>query len=105
MPINYEAIGKRIRKKRISLEWTQEQLAEKADLSPSFLGHIERGTRKMSLATAVALSRVLELPMDAMMGTMYENLYYLNVNYAEFQGLIRTLESVVEQFGRFQGGK
>ena len=40
---------------------TQEQLAEKLQLSTSFLGHIERGTRKASLETLIALCNALDV--------------------------------------------
>lgn len=49
--IDYERIGLRIRKARKEAHKTQEQLAEDTGISVSFLGHIERGARKMSLET------------------------------------------------------
>ena len=48
--------------------WTQGcrslELAEKCNLSVSFLGHIERGSRKMSLETLVTVCEVLNLSAD-----------------------------------------
>ena len=44
--------------------WSQEQLAEMAGISPSFLGHIERGTRVASVDTLVALCNALEVTPD-----------------------------------------
>lgn len=38
-------IGKRIRRKRIEKGWCQEELAEKVDLSASYIGMIERGKK------------------------------------------------------------
>ena len=40
---------------------TQEQLAERAGISTSFLGHIERGTRKASLDTVIRLCNALKV--------------------------------------------
>ena len=60
---NNEAIGRRLRKQRLTLQLTQEQLAEKAGISFSFLGHIERGTRIASVETLARLSKALELDM------------------------------------------
>lgn len=57
--INYAAIGAQIRRRRRELRLTQEELAEMADIAPSFLGHIERGTRKPSVETLVHLSEAL----------------------------------------------
>lgn len=59
--MDYLGLGKRIRMHRRSLQMTQEQLAEQCGISVSFLGHIERGTRKASLETLVALSNVLQV--------------------------------------------
>ena len=60
---NNEAIGRRLRKQRLTLQLTQEQLAEKAGISFSFLGHIERGTRIASVETLARLSKALEMDM------------------------------------------
>lgn len=60
-PIDYRLIGQKIRRARQDLHLSQEQLAETCDLSASFLGHIERGTRKMSLETFAALCTALRL--------------------------------------------
>ena len=59
--MNYNALGKRIREHRRALGLTQEQLAERTGVSLSFIGHIERGTRKASLDTLVAISNALNL--------------------------------------------
>ena len=62
--INYKEIGKRIRVERRRRELTQERLAELADISDSFLGHIERGGRALSIETLVKLANVLELSIE-----------------------------------------
>jgi len=59
MNMNYDALGRRIRAQRRSIKMTQEQLAEKTGVSLSFIGHIERGTRKASLDTLVSISNAL----------------------------------------------
>ena len=65
--MDYSSLGARIRRERILRGWTQEQLAEKANISLSFLGHIERGTRKASLETLVALANVLNASIDELL--------------------------------------
>ncbi len=65
--MDYSSLGARIRRERILRGWTQEQLAEKANISLSFLGHIERGTRKASLETLVALANVLNASVDELL--------------------------------------
>ena len=57
----YRYIGKTIRSLRIQHQMTQEKLAEAADISISFLGHIERGTRKASLDTVVKICNALKV--------------------------------------------
>ena len=47
--VDYEGVGQRILKQRKAKQLTQEQLAENAGISLSFLGHIERGTRVASV--------------------------------------------------------
>ncbi len=59
--MDYEAMGRRVKKLRKAAGLTQEQLAEKSNLSPSFLGHIERGTRVASLQTLVAICKALDV--------------------------------------------
>ena len=62
--IDYTAMGGRIRNARQSLGLSQLELAEQCGLSASFLGHIERGSRKMSLETLVSVCEALNLSAD-----------------------------------------
>lgn len=62
--IDYAAMGVRIRTARLDAGLSQSELAEKCNLSVSFLGHIERGSRKMSLETLVTVCKVLNLSAD-----------------------------------------
>lgn len=57
---NYD-IGKIVRQERLEQGWTQEELAEKTDMSPSFIGQIERGVKVVSLDTLERLSQVFGL--------------------------------------------
>ena len=57
----YEDFGRRVRQQRIALQMTQEKLSERAAISLSFLGHIERGTRKASLDTVIRLCNALKV--------------------------------------------
>ena len=62
--MNYVDLGKKIRQVRRQKSMTQEQLAEKAGISASFLGHIERGTRIASLETLIELCNTLQVSPD-----------------------------------------
>ncbi len=57
----YQSIGKNIRGARGQRGWTQEQLAEKANIHPAFLGQIERGIKKPSLKTLKQVADALGL--------------------------------------------
>jgi transcriptional regulator with XRE-family HTH domain len=52
--------GDNVRKLREQREWTQEQLAEKADLDQTFISGIERGTRNPTIITVTKLSKALK---------------------------------------------
>lgn len=62
--LDYHEIGKRIQNKRKELKITQEKLAEKIDVSPSYISEIERGTSISSLATIFNIATVLDLNLD-----------------------------------------
>ncbi|NLO85208.1 MAG: helix-turn-helix transcriptional regulator [Clostridiales bacterium] len=71
--MDYVDLGRRIRKQRTSLGWTQEALAEKIGVSTSFVGHVERGSRKASLETIVALSNSLGVSLDYLLAGSLNN--------------------------------
>jgi transcriptional regulator with XRE-family HTH domain len=62
--IDYVEIGKRIRFARTQHKLTQEKLAEKVDVAPSYISEIERGTSICSVAVLVNIADVLELNID-----------------------------------------
>lgn len=66
--IDYAAIGKRIRQNRRWEDVTQQQLAEMIGCSTSFIGHIERGSRKMSVETLEAICMALNVSSDYLLG-------------------------------------
>jgi len=59
--INYRIIGLNVSIHRHSLNWTQEQLAEKAGLSKQFVGNIECGRAIPSLKTVLSLCDALNV--------------------------------------------
>lgn len=62
--LDYAKMGMRIRQVRKAKGWSQDALAKKCGISMSFLGHIERGTRIMSLETFVNICGALEAGAD-----------------------------------------
>ena len=65
----YRVVGKRVRQLRLQRKLNQEQLAERAGISASFLGHIERGSRKLSLDSFCRIARALGCSADALLPT------------------------------------
>jgi transcriptional regulator with XRE-family HTH domain len=62
-----EAFGLKMRMRRYALGLTQEELAEKADLHPTYVGSVERGERNIALENIVAVARGLDCsPKDLM---------------------------------------
>ncbi|HEV2988636.1 MAG TPA: helix-turn-helix transcriptional regulator [Candidatus Angelobacter sp.] len=57
-----ERFGKRLRSLRIAAGLTQEQLAEKSDISVDFLSLIERGRNSPSFDNLDSLASALQLP-------------------------------------------
>ncbi|TCL58893.1 helix-turn-helix protein [Kineothrix alysoides] len=62
--IDYKELGKRIRSERRKQDLTQEKLAEMADISESFMGHIERGGRTLSIETLAKIANALNLSIE-----------------------------------------
>ncbi len=62
--MNQIALGKRIRSERRARGLTQEQLAEKVDLSTTYIGFIERGERTMTLNTLTTIANELHVSVD-----------------------------------------
>ena len=59
--MDYRELGKRVRQQRTMCGLTQEELAEKSGISCSFVGHIERGEKKFSIGTLVALCNAMKI--------------------------------------------
>ena len=62
--LDYIEIGKRIRTERENFEMTREKFSEILNISPYFLGQIERGERKMSFNTLTNLCESLHITID-----------------------------------------
>lgn len=62
-----KAFGLKVRMKRFEMSITQEELAEKADLHPTYVGSVERGERNIALENIILLARALRCsPKDLM---------------------------------------
>lgn len=72
--INYKMLGIRIRQRRKSLKITQEELAERMNISVSYLSLLENGKKKPSLSCLMQLCQELNTTMDfLLLGTPSPN--------------------------------
>jgi transcriptional regulator with XRE-family HTH domain len=56
----YRVLGEAIRARRKKARLSQEQLAEKADLTRNYIGDIERAEKKITLETLAKIAKVLK---------------------------------------------
>ena len=88
-----KAFGKKVKEKRLSLEMTQEQLAEKIGISPKSLSQIELGNNFVSAQNLEAICIALN--------TEPKSLFDFNENYKEnFEVIIEKLKSNKSLFGK-----
>ena len=57
-----EIFGDTVRRLRIARAWTQEDLADAADLTATYVGQLERGDQVPSLTVVLKLARGLGVP-------------------------------------------
>lgn len=89
--IDYKELGKRIRAERRKQDLTQEKLAEMADISESFMGHIERGGRTLSIETLAKLANALNLSIEYIVCGEFN--YQPDVLPAEIHGALNQMSN------------
>lgn len=62
--LKLDRIGNIIREARLNQGLTQEELAELVNVTPAYIGHIERSQRSFSLQTLVKLVTELDIDMN-----------------------------------------
>jgi len=65
--MDYKELGKRIKAARLAAGMTQEQLAERINLSSGHCAHVERGTTKVSLSALVDMANALNTTPDKLL--------------------------------------
>ena len=61
MALDYSIIGQRIKQARLAKNLTQEDLAEKIDISVAFLSRVERGNAHLNLRRLTQIAEVLKV--------------------------------------------
>lgn len=91
MAIDYSIIGQRIKRARKEKEMTQEQLAEKIDVSIAFLSRIERGSSHINLKRLSQICEILEITEGEVLNGVSNNSgKYLD---AEFSSILKRCSS------------
>lgn len=84
MAVDYTVIGERLKKARKDKHLTQEQLAEKIDVSIAFLSRIERGSSQINLKRLSQICQILEVTEgDILNGSSSKSTKYLNSEFAD----------------------
>ncbi|HEY4059689.1 MAG TPA: helix-turn-helix transcriptional regulator [Kofleriaceae bacterium] len=60
-------VGGRVAERRRTLGWTQEELAERLDVSIKYLQRLEAGQENLTIRSVVGLANALELPPGELM--------------------------------------
>lgn len=83
MGLDYTLIGERLKKARMAKKLTQEQLAEKLDVSVAFLSRAERGDVKINLSRISQLCDLLDVSIsNVLTGTVSNSKDYLTEDFS-----------------------
>lgn len=83
MALDYIAIGTRLKKSRINKHLTQQQLAEKLDISVACLSRIECGKYEISLKRLEEICGLLNIELSFILdGTSPNSSNYLNDDFS-----------------------
>ena len=69
--LDFQKIGKRIRKRRLAYGITQEAIANQLDVNPSHISNIENGRANPSLTVLVKIANILACSVDDFIGHEY----------------------------------
>lgn len=87
MALDYNIIGQRLKRARVSKGLTQEQLSEQLDVSIAFLSRIERGSSHISLKRLSQICDILEVSEGSILnGTSSDSDTYLS---SEFNTILK----------------
>lgn len=90
--MDYKQIGKRIKEARKNKGFTQEYLAERLDIDPSFLSRIENGHNKAGLETYIKICQLLDVSLDFLTMDVLPSAHK-NIIENEFRGYTQDFDS------------
>ncbi len=65
--------GNAVRRRRLELGLSQEDLADRADIHRTYIGDVERGERNISLENIEKLARALKVPVADLFSSYVDN--------------------------------
>ena len=83
MELDYKIIGKRIKEYRKKNKMTQAELAEKVEVDPTTISHIERAATKLSLPTLIGIANALGTSLDELVYTNLIKSSHISVEIIE----------------------
>lgn len=107
MTIDYSLIGERLKKARLSKKLTQENLAEKMDVSVAFLSRVERGSSHINLNRLTEICSILGVSIGYILsGVTSDSKNYLDDDFknilskcsAEKQKLIYNIAKTIAEY-------
>lgn len=82
--LDYSVIGERIKKARLAKHMTQENLAEKLDVSVAFLSRVERGSSHLNLNRLAEVSAILGVSEGSLLsGASSSSKNYLDKDFSD----------------------
>lgn len=106
MALDYKIIGQRLKNARIAKNLTQEDLAEKIDISVAFLSRVERGNSHINLKRLNQVCKLLDVSEGYILNGAFSNSEnYLDKEFSELlkscspekQRLIYTIAQVIAE--------
>ena len=89
--LDLKGIGQKIRLEREMLNLSRENLAEIVELSPFYIGQIERGERKMSLDTLAKLVDTFNVSVDYLL--FGSNLHNEDLDLKNFYPILEIVDN------------
>ena len=84
MALDYAVIGQRLKEARLAKNYTQEDLAEKIDISVAFLSRVERGNSHINLKRLNQICALLDVSEGYVLnGASSNQTNYLDKEFAE----------------------
>lgn len=78
--MNWESLGRHIRKRRLQKSWRQEDLGNAVGLSVKYIGALERGEKCPKLESLIRIANVLEISIDILLEDVIDNGYQVRMS-------------------------